>query len=157
MSFKDQDFSQRLGSLGDEAETIFESVYPAGFVRTGLNRPPLNMQQLPPFIRFTPDFLTTRGLVEVQGHGKDGIAKFKVAKLTALSTWHHLFRVDFFLWDKTQRQYGWLRLPDLLKAVTLDMERTFENDGNKYFAFPACELPMSGGWVKHGDALAVTR
>lgn len=157
-AFKDQAFHDRVNRMGDECESVFEDTYAAGFVRFGLNRPPLKMSSLPAVIRHTPDYLTTRGLVECQGHGGDQIAKFKTGKLQALSVWHHsIMRVDFFLWDSKFKRYGWVRLPDLLNSVHINMLAQFENDGNEYFAFPVNDLPMASGWIAHGEPLGVER
>lgn len=156
MSFKDGSFSQRFGALGDEAEAVFEEVYPAAWTRYGLNRPSVPMNKLPAYIRYTPDYLTSRGLVEVQGFGTDQTAKFKQDKLAALSQWHLAFRVDFFLWDSYQKRYGWLRLPDLMAVIRQRHAATFP-EGKLYFALKADELPIVDAWVPYGEAFCAER
>lgn len=156
MSFKDRDFNSRIGAMGDEAEGVFEEHYPMAWTRFGLNRPDVPMGSLPPFLRFTPDYLTSRGMVEVQGFGRDQIAKFKRDKIEALLEWHHKFRVDFFLWDSTNRRYGWVRLQDLVNSLHNHHVKSFP-EGNQYFAVSADELPMASDWVNHGDKLGSDR
>lgn len=156
MAFNERSFQKRFEKMGDAAEAVFEETYSQGWVRLGLNRPPLNMGMLPPFIRFMPDYLTSKGLVEVQGFGRDQTAKFKLKKIGALLEWQDHFRVDFFVWDSHNQRYGWVRLPELWAALETAEVRVFENDGNEYFAVPADELPVVE-WVEHGEPLAVAR
>jgi hypothetical protein len=133
--------------MGDEAEGVFEQVYGQGFVRTGLNRPPLMMSMLPEFVRYTPDYLTSKGYVEVQGFGRDQINKFKREKIEALLAWNRHFRVDFFLWDSYNKRYGWVRLQDLVRDFRPHHVQTFP-EGKEYFGVSAAELPMAADWVK---------
>ncbi len=155
--FHEQSFARRFGQMGDEAEKVFEAVYPQGFARFGLNRPPINLTNIPPFVRFMPDYLTAKGLVEVQGFGTDQIAKFKVQKLDVLRQWHRLFRVDFFLWDRTNLRYGWLRLNDLEEAMPwIHAELRSFHEGNQYWAIPAANLPVIE-WVGSGGDLGAAR
>lgn len=156
MSFKDRPFHNRFAAMGDAAEGVFERTYPQGWVRFGLNRPPIAMGSLPAFIRFTPDYLTARGLVEVQGFGGDQLAKFKRDKLTALIDWHHHFRVDFFLWDSANKRYAWLRLHDLENYITPHHVAYFP-EGTQYFAIPAVELPVVDAWVPYAEPLSADR
>lgn len=154
MAFHSKPFEERIGQMGDRAEFVFESTYPEGFVRFGLNRPPLRMASLPAFLRYTPDYLTSKGLVEVQGFGRDRTAKFKLGKMEALAAWQHIFRVDFFLWDSQEKRYGWLRMPELQEAIGRGAGhlRSFANDGNQYWAFDADRVPVIE-WIPFGDVL----
>lgn len=155
MSFKDEGWSSRYAALGDEAEAVFESVYSHGFVRYGLNRPKINLASVPPFIRYSPDYLTSRGLVEVQGFGRDQTFKIKDDKLFALEQWMYAteWRVDLFVWDSWNRQYGWIRLPQLMD------DPHYWNDvfpeGKPYYAWEARNLPVDK-WFSL-DAGGVTR
>ena len=81
MSFKDGTWAQRFGALGDEAEQVFERVARYGWVRYGLNRPPLQMHRLPARIRYTPDYLMSNKFIEVQGLGRDQKLKLKLDKI----------------------------------------------------------------------------
>lgn len=158
MAFNQRHFGQRFLEMGDEAENIFEEVYEQGFVRIGLNRPPIHMASLPPVVRHIPDYLTSKGFVEAQGFGRDGLAKFKVEKVHSLRRWHDLFRVDFFLWDSHTRRYGWVRMGELLERVSEPgVELKEFHDGPKYWAVPLDVLPVVGGWVEYGDKLGVAR
>jgi hypothetical protein len=144
--------------MGDLAEGVFEASYEQKYVRFGLNRPPINLATVPAFVRYTPDFLTSKGLVEVQGFGKDQVAKFKENKLAALHEWHRFFRVDFFLWDSANRRFGWVRLPELDESLAAHgSNMRFENDGNSYFALRADCIPVVGGWVPFGEMLGSSR
>lgn len=155
MSFKDEGWSSRYAALGDEAEAVFESVYSHGFVRYGLNRPKINLASVPPFIRYSPDYLTSRGLVEVQGFGRDQTFKIKKDKFQALLDWQQFaqWRVDLFVWDSWNREYGWVRLPELLTDDNYSMGAFPE--GKVYYAWQAKDLPVIE-WCSYGDG-AVTR
>lgn len=112
-----------MGSMGDEAETKFEELHPSGFVRFGLNRPPISMGMLPPSIRYTPDYLTSHGLVEVQGVGRDRILKLKIDKAMALQQWHQMFKLQMFVWDTTRQEakyMDWETLWGLLPSMPID-------------------------------------
>src|SRR6266498_2550714 len=96
-SFRDQDWQARYQGMGDLAEGAFEEVHQYGFVRWGLDRPPIQVHKLPKRIRFAPDYLTTHSFVEVQGFGKDQVIKLKLDKYDALRWWNVLHPVDLFL------------------------------------------------------------
>ena len=104
MSFSNQSFQARMGAMGDEAEGKFEELHTSGFVRFGLNRPPVKVQMLPSFIRYTPDYLTSHGFVEVQGVGRDRKTKIKIDKAIALQQWHQLFKLQLFIWDSKKQE-----------------------------------------------------
>lgn len=154
MSYKDRPFSERFGRLGDEAEGIFEATYPEGFAAYGLRRPPVNLSTVPPFVRYTPDYLTSKGLVEVQGFGNDQVFKLKVDKYEALVDWNVLsdFRVDLFVWDSSNHQYGWVRLADLALTIASDRFEMREfPEGKPYYAIKAEDLPVIE-WVPYEPA-----
>lgn len=142
MSFRDQPFAHRIGAMGDEAEGVFEAVYPEGFVRWGLNRPPINVSQLPEQMRYAPDYLTAKGLVEVQGVGSDQLLKLKVEKYEALRKWGDVMRTDLFVWDSKHRRYAWVRLDDL-RALLGDLRQFPE--GKPYWSIPLDALEAE--WV----------
>ena len=75
-----------------------------GYVRFGLDRPPIHVHRLPAFIRYTPDYLTTKSLVEVQGFGRDQTLKLKIEKLAALGKWADIHPVKMFCWDSTNQR-----------------------------------------------------
>lgn len=146
--FRNQSFAGRFAAMGDEAEGVFEAVYPEGFVRFGINRPPINLANVPAKIRYTPDFLTGRGLVEVQGFGKDQILKLKHDKLNALWAWHEDFRVDLFVWDSTNKEYGWVRLPELDDAITAHAVEAMFPENKPYWALHSMDIPVIE-WLAH--------
>lgn len=155
MSFKDRAFTERLLSLGDEAEGIFESVYSHKFDRYGLNRPGTGLASVPPFVRYTPDYLTSKGLVEVQGFGRDQTFKLKEDKWAALLQWERCsrWRVDLFVWDSWFKRYGWVRLVDL--ASDTHWVPGLFPEGKSYRAWEAKWLPVIE-WINY-DATQVTR
>lgn len=119
MSFKNQKWDQRIETLGDPAETAFQEwadnlFYP--YVRYGLNRPPIDMRLTPVKIRYTPDYLTNFGLVEVQGCGRDGLFKFKHEKLDALREWQQDCPVSLWLWNQPKNE-GYLLMLDRVLSV----------------------------------------
>lgn len=142
--FRDQplEHRKRKGGMGDMAEAVFEKVYPLGYVRYGLDRPPIQVHALPELIRYTPDYITSKGLVEVQGFGKDQTFKLKDDKYEALRQWHRTFRVDLFIYDSANDRYGFVRLEDFMSAWEAHgSEGLF--DGNKpYMALRAPHLPV---------------
>lgn len=102
MSFADQPFASRFAQMGDQAEAKFEEWAGGeckGFVRFGLNRPPLHMASLPTRLRYAPDYLCTDGFYEVQGFGKKQQLQLKVEKWSCLNYWNTLHPVHLFLYD----------------------------------------------------------
>lgn len=149
MSFKDREFSGRWRQMGGEAESVFEAVYPQGKAKYGLSRPPVNLTQVPAFVRYTPDYLTAKGLVEVQGFGRDQTFKLKVDKYNALNEWHQQFRVDIFAWDTTNKRYGFVRLHDFMEAwEEHGWSDAFDDGRNPYMALKAEHLPVDA-WVAY--------
>ena len=119
-TFHQQSFSNRFRSMGDEAEGVFEQKYEGKFVRYGLNRPPISMQWMTAKIRYTPDYMLSRALVECMGVGNDRILKLKTEKAYALQQWHTDWNLEFFLWDSKLKESKiiewpaiWDMLPDL--------------------------------------------
>lgn len=140
VSFKDQSFQRRFAGMGDEAEAVFERVYPRGWARYGLSRPRIALNLVPAFIRFTPDYVTSHGLVEVQGFGTDQVCKFKTDKIDALTQWSEHFPVTLFLYDKTNQRYGYMPLGDVTAACQIDGELKTFPEGATYWAIPAANL-----------------
>jgi hypothetical protein len=117
LAFRDQPFAERYRRLGDEAEGVFESVFPRRFARYGLDRPAINLDFVPPFVRYSPDYITTDGFVEVQGMGRDRQFKLKNDKLDALCHWNRHLATVMFVWDSDARRYGTCGLPALYCAM----------------------------------------
>ena len=142
MSFKDQSFGDRFKAMGDEAERAFEDAWDGGWTRYGLARPRISMAKLPPFVRYTPDYLTSGSLVEAQGLGRDQTFKLKVDKHAALLMWNHLMPTLMFVWDTTNRRYITFPITDLdLRGADVG---AFP-EGKAYYAVHVDHLP--GEWV----------
>lgn len=154
VSFKDQSWGHRFTKLGDEAEGVFEAVYPQGKVKFGLSRPSINLTNVPAFVRYTPDYVTAKGLVEVQGFGRDQTFKLKMDKYEALNQWHLQFRVDLFVWDSHNRRYGFVRLHDFMDAWEAHGDTRSFPEGKEYMALEAEHLPVDE-WVEYDPLEAV--
>ncbi len=133
MSFADRPFGVRIQTMGDIAERKFEEESAVKWVRYGLCRPPINMAMLPPQLRYTPDYLTAQGLIEVQGLGQDQILKVKHDKLEALRWWNRVHPVFMFIYDSHKDRYSMLSLKDLTKRCKLSDTQEFP-EGKPYFA-----------------------
>lgn len=149
--FSEQGWSGRYGKLGDEAEGIFEATYPKGFARYGLNRPDVQVAALPLKIRYTPDYLTSTGLVEVQGFGRNQELHMKVEKYTALNMWAQEWHVDLFLWDSHKKRYATVPLDEVTKIIA-SSELGLYPEGKPYFKTPIRNLEAE--WTKHDPAVA---
>lgn len=145
-SYRDQSWNARVGTLGDEAEGIFESVCKNNFVRYGLNRPPVQVHKLGLLVRYTPDYMTTRALVEVQGFGQDQTIKTKHEKLAALNVWHQHHPVELFLWDSANKRFAFVPLDEFTSLLPrFGAEASFP-EGKGYWALHAHHIE---GWVDH--------
>lgn len=151
-TFSERPFEQRIGQLGDQAEAVFEAVYPQGWARYGLCRPPINLATVPPMIRYSPDYITAKGFVEVQGFGRDQTFKLKASKYEALNAWHGLFRVDLFAYDSHNKRYGFMRLHDwFVAAEEHGWNGAFDNGANPFIALHADHLPVDS-WREYTTA-----
>lgn len=116
VAFRDRPFGERFASMGDRAELVCEEVFGLvgrPFQRFGLLRPPFPMGKLGPFVRYTPDYITSDALVECQGLGKDGVVKVKRDKLQALQSWDLYHRVELFLWWSAKKKWMLIALDDV--------------------------------------------
>jgi hypothetical protein len=139
MAFHEQGFGTRFQKMGDMAETVFERVVGKGFVRYGLDRPPVYMGKMPPFVRYTPDYLMADRLVEVQGFGKDRIVKIKHEKFAALRQWEAHMDVYFFLYDLTRKRHCMVTAAALEVICWRDAVTLYYEDSstpNPYHALP---------------------
>ena len=87
-TFHQKPWEQRYNEMGDQAESVFEGSSKIAFARYGLDRPGWNIVGMPEMIRYTPDYITPGGFVEVMGFGKDQCLRLKVLKWRALQAWH---------------------------------------------------------------------
>ncbi len=118
--------------MGDEAEGVFEQVYEGAFERYGLNRPCVQVNSLPPFVRYTPDYLTSKSLVEVQGFGADNKVKFKNEKLIGLTQWNAIMPVMVFIYHRQTKSYVTVPLDVLLAMLKEYGEEGTFHDGKVY-------------------------
>lgn len=136
MQFHKQNWNQRFQTMGDEAEGIFEQVYKNNWVRTGLNRPPLQMSALSVPVRYMPDYLTSKAWVEVQGCGRDKVIRIKQEKLDSLADWEYLGHpVDMFFWDTTNKRYTQVSLNTVIVACSR-LEPKLYPEGKVFYEIP---------------------
>lgn len=138
MSYKDQSFAARFGALGDEAEGMFERIWPKNFVRIGLNRPPLHMASLPERERHRPDYMLSASYMEVKGIGRDDTVKLKVVEMNCLAFWHQVHPVRIFIWSSHRWAWAVADLPEIQRMIDLEPEVVLDryHDGRSYFAIP---------------------
>ena len=139
MSFAEKPFGVRIQTMGDIAERQFEEGSAVKWVRYGLCRPPINMAALPPQLRYTPDYLTAQGLVEVQGLGRDQILKVKHEKLEALRWWEKVHPVYLFVYDSHKDRSSMLSLSEVRKKCKLSETDEFP-EGKSYYAIKSSLL-----------------
>ena len=132
-TFRLKTFDERIKTMGDIAEQKFEKDAAVKFVRYGLNRPQINMAHLPPEIRHTPDYLTSQGLVEVQGLGKDQILKIKHEKLKALKWWSEVHPLYLFIYDSYNERTYMMSFQELTKKCKMS-ETNYFPEGKPYYA-----------------------
>lgn len=145
MTYRDQAWTARQGTMGDIAESKFEELCDRGFVRYGLNRPPIQMSALPAQLRYTPDYLTSAGFVEVQGCGRDGTLKFKAEKLAALSQWNGIHPVTLWMWDSHRKQWASVGLEEMYQLIAEHGTLGAFKEGTPYWAVKATAIP---NWSK---------
>jgi hypothetical protein len=138
-SYPDAPWEARYGTLGDTAEAEFEARFKLGFVRTGLKRPPLRVRDIHPYVRQMPDYLTSRGWVEVMGLGEDQILKLKIGKLEALRFWSMLMPVVLWVWDSHNKRHTEVAL-ERVEKMAITAKIGFFPEGALYYELPAAEL-----------------
>lgn len=151
MSYKDENWEERVAILGDPSEKAFQEYAERralGCVKYGLDRPPVDLGRIPAYVRYTPDFLTDEGLVEVQGCGKDQMFKFKHEKIRALTQWNRNCGVMVWLWNQPLEDWRMISVPRLFamcrhsgygQRTVFRVDGVF--DGNKeYSAVPWVDL-----------------
>lgn len=144
-AFADKDFASRLGSMGDEAEGVFEQVYEKGWVRWGFNRPPISVASLATKVRYAPDYITSDGFVECMGFGKAQVLRLKVEKHIALLQWHQEMPTRLFVWDGTNQRYTYVTMDQLTDSIG-DANRGFFPEGKQTWDIPIDAL--GGEWVQ---------
>lgn len=145
-AYRDQPFSQRFSTMGDEAEGVYQAVTPLGnTTRFGFRRPKgIRFSGIPERLRHMPDFMTSTYLVEVMGLGRDGILKsMKTTKYEALKWWNKvakeggLMGLVIFVWNSHKRQFLLLQWSSIVEEVNYSKRKygiqSFESDGNTYY------------------------
>jgi hypothetical protein len=105
--------------MGDEAEGIFDRLYPKS-APWGLNRPPFPVTKLHPNIRQAPDRIMRDCLVECMGfgNGRDKHIKLKKPKLVALEWWNQIQPTYIFFWDRVGKRHTVVHVGDIThKAI----------------------------------------
>jgi hypothetical protein len=144
--YRDQSFSQRFSSMGDEAEGVYKAVTPLGnTTQFGFRRPQgVRFSSFPVRLRHMPDFVTATHMVEVMGMGRDGILKsMKVTKYEALKIYNQiapklgLLGLVVFIWNSALHQFVVVQWAEIVKEVAYSKRKygvqAFENDGNEYY------------------------
>lgn len=129
--FKDKTWDQRVRTLGDPAEQAFElwaDKNGLGYSRFGFNRPPFSMGALSTKLKHAPDYVTADGLYEIQGCGRDGLFKFKHAKLQALREWCGDDDVWLWLWNQTLDLCVTCHI-DVIHKMCIDYDGGYREDG----------------------------
>lgn len=143
MSFADSSFAARLGAMGDQAESVFEDLFPKHH-RNGLNRPDMQVSQLTLKQRNTPDYLCQDGYVEVMGIGRDSTLKLKLDKAVALCQWNADSLVDLFVWDSYRRRWWKGPILDWFAAAVRHGEIAEFHDSNRpHFRLKAKDFPFA--------------
>lgn len=150
MSFHQQSFANRFKAMGDEAEGIFEQVFPK-FHRSGICRPPFAVSALSMKDRNTPDYMLADGYVEVMGIGsRNASLKLKLAKAVALCLWDYDTPTRLFVWNSTKHVYWIAPIWDWLNVAVVSGEVKQFPDGDTptYFDlkpsfFPAEPIPYA--------------
>lgn len=141
-AFHKQGFKQRFHAMGDEAEAAFDLVMEGKVHKLGLNRPPFGMGGMNLRLRYTPDRLINKGLVECVGFGRDRILKFKKEKAVALDGWAEFAPTFLFVYDKTQQEYymgAWEIWGPAFRTKGVDGEF---HDGPKYHGLHVDDFPF---------------
>lgn len=115
MAFYERKFSERWDAMGDESEATFESVATEGVAPFGLNRPPVRVADLPQVIRYMPDRLQSKRLVECMGIGKDYSLKLKLDKLFAQQWWNTIHPTELFIWNSHAERWAQVPISDVAK------------------------------------------
>ncbi len=141
MTFHQQSWSARSGALGDEAEDVFDTVYPKHH-KLGLNRPPFQVSGVKLEMRYTPDRMVRERFVEVQGIGSDRTLKLKVEKFDALFMWEHIGPVHLFVWDRTAGVFYEAPIRDWFRACLKHGKLEEFHEGKEYMALKVKDFPV---------------
>lgn len=143
MSFSGGSWAAREATLGDPAEECFREVYELGFADYGLRRPPIQVHRLSPKVRYTPDFVTSAGLIEAMGVGNDQILKLKLEKFVALLSWATDETVQLFIYDSCNERYCFVPMASLHLAIAQHAEYGVFDDGKPYHGIDIRKLEVA--------------
>jgi len=149
MSYRDQNWSGRFASLGDQAEGEFikwARRTDLSIERLGWDRPKMGVRRMALELRHIPDFYASDGnLYEVVGMGRDGILKgIKTEKWDALRFWNGVQTVRVFVYNSSKDvsvMLPWPTLVQLVARARRDGIKAFANDGNTYY-------PIRWDWIE---------
>ena len=143
MAFHEQSFASRFSAMGDQAEGVFDTIYPKNHP-LGLNRPPFNMTSLTLAMRYTPDRMTRDRMVEIQGIGRNQKLKIKDEKAAALLDWQKIGPVHIFVYDSAHHRYWEAPLDSWLKTALVHGEKgAYKNDGKTYMELSVQHFPTT--------------
>lgn len=151
MSFHEQSFHTRLGTMGDTAEAVFDHLFPQSH-KLGLNRPPFSMAGMLLEMRYVPDRMTREAFVEVMGIGGDQTLKLKLEKFDALFCWKALGPVDLFVYDQANERWWMAPITDWFRAALLHGTLGEFHDGKEFAALHADHFPTAPTDVRLPDA-----
>lgn len=141
-----QTWDERYQVMGDTAEEAFTRVAVRDritMMRFGLNRPLLNVGQLPTFIRFMPDFLTQHTLVECKGVGRDSVLKIKLNQMDTLRQWNKYMPVEFFIYNSFINKYAFATYGEVSHASYVHGSVRDFPEGNAAYFIPLHGLEVS--------------
>lgn len=163
-AYRDRPFSQRYSTMGDEAESVFDTVKPLGnTTKFGFRRPKgMKFSNIPEVYRHMPDRITATYLVEVVGLGRDGILKsIKTNKYEALKFWNQqakkggLLGLVIFVWNSSEREWLIVQWSDIVDEVAYSKRKygvqSFEQDGNEYYQLDYSRLREKAATVGKYD------
>lgn len=143
MSYHEQSFNARFGTMGDAAEQQFEVLFPQHH-RFGINRPNMHVPSIPPMLRYAPDYMVVSGLVECMGIGRDATLKLKFDKLEALHRWEVIAPVSLFVWDSHRSRYWIAQIADWHRACVEHGEvDEFSDNSKPYIRLKSSNFPTA--------------
>jgi hypothetical protein len=141
VSFHKQSFETRFGAMGDEAEAVFDEMYPKHH-KLGLNRPPFQVAGMDAALRYLPDRMLRDRFVECMGIGRDRLLKPKVEKFEALFRWTWIAPVDLFVYDKTKQMTYMAPLRDWWESCSRHGIADTFPEGKEYVGLHVDHFPV---------------
>lgn len=135
--YASQEFGQRIGQMGDQAEGLFENLGLLGRAnRYGWNR--VATSAMPRNLANTPDYVTSTGdLVEVMGCTGTLFRAMKVDKWESMKAWNTFAegRLSFFIFNSGRQTWVLLSYEKMKRLVGKARKRGIKAfpDGNEYY------------------------